>query len=291
MHKLVSVIVPTYKRPKGLSEAIDSVLNQSYKNIEIIIVDDNNTDSMDRKETKLIVKEYKNNYNNIVYIEQPSNLGGAYARNTGIRVANGKYVAFLDDDDEYNKDHIAKAVLSIENSDNNRVGFVISEMEYNYGSGIKKITNRSELLFGKRSQLKSHLLKVAKNGFVGTPTFLFKKKVLDDVGGFQDVSIRQEYCLLLKILGQGYQGVYSDHISTIVNVSNDGVTNNYSLKKENDFLFIYQLQLNYSAELNKKEKYLMKLFLYIDLLKFLYLSKNYQRLIINCFKFFNVPIK
>src|SRR5690625_2563800 len=97
---LVSVIIPTYKRPHMLARAIESVLNQTYINIEIIIVDDNSIESSYRKETIEFMRRYSE-YNNILYVKHKENKGGSVARNTGIAIAKGKFVTFLDDDDEY----------------------------------------------------------------------------------------------------------------------------------------------------------------------------------------------
>ena len=97
---LVSVIIPTYKRSDMLPRAIDSILNQTYPNIEIIIIDDNIPNSEWRNTTEKLIEKYRN-YTNVKYIRHPRNLNGAYARNTGIKYSNGEIVTFLDDDDYY----------------------------------------------------------------------------------------------------------------------------------------------------------------------------------------------
>ena len=102
---LVSVIIPTYKRSDYLIRALNSVLMQSYSNIEIVIVDDNDPGSEYRKKTKEKINNYKD-LAKIQYIENLKNLGGALARNEGIKAAQGEYVAFLDDDDIFLKDKI-----------------------------------------------------------------------------------------------------------------------------------------------------------------------------------------
>lgn len=106
---LVSVIIPTYKRAKMLPRAIDSVLNQSYKNIEIIVVDDNDPNSNHRKEVEKIMRKYER-FSNVKYIKHSENKNGSAARNTGIKVAKGKYVGFLDDDNFYYPNKIEKQV-------------------------------------------------------------------------------------------------------------------------------------------------------------------------------------
>jgi len=88
----VSVIIPTYNRARYLVEAIESVFAQTYKNIEIIVVDDGSTD-----DTRQRLKPYQDRIE-YVYVD---NGGPAHARNVGMRKARGKYIAFLDSDDHY----------------------------------------------------------------------------------------------------------------------------------------------------------------------------------------------
>lgn len=92
----VSVIIPTYNRDKYLEKAIRSVLKQTYKNYELIVVDDGSTDK-----TKKIVKKYVKKYPKKVRYIYQDNRGPSAARNTGILNAKGKYITFLDSDDEY----------------------------------------------------------------------------------------------------------------------------------------------------------------------------------------------
>ena len=95
---LVSVIVPVYNVEKYVSRCLDSLINQTLKEIEIIIVDDGSTD-----DSAIICREYAKKYQNIVYIHQ-DNQGLSGARNTGIEKAKGKYIGFVDSDDFVEKD-------------------------------------------------------------------------------------------------------------------------------------------------------------------------------------------
>ncbi|MCR3921549.1 MAG: glycosyltransferase [Firmicutes bacterium] len=106
---LVSVIIPTYKSTITLKDAIDSVLNQVYKNIEIIVIDDNNPNTQERVSTELIINEYRNN-DNVNYIQHEKNKNGAAARNTGFNNSNGQYICFLDDDDLFCPDKVKEQV-------------------------------------------------------------------------------------------------------------------------------------------------------------------------------------
>lgn len=97
---LVSIIIPTYGRSEMLEKAITSVMRQSYRNIEIIIIDDNGTDTKQQRLTEDTLLKYTNQ-ENIVYLKHEKNAGGCAARNTGIKASKGEYIGFLDDDDEW----------------------------------------------------------------------------------------------------------------------------------------------------------------------------------------------
>ena len=113
---LVSVIIPTYNRPHTIERAIRSVYSQSYSNIEIVVVDDNAKNLNARKKTSEIMKKYPR----VKYIKNQKNVGGAESRNIGIRTAKGKYVAFLDDDDEFLPSKISRQVALMEQMRKNK---------------------------------------------------------------------------------------------------------------------------------------------------------------------------
>jgi glycosyltransferase involved in cell wall biosynthesis len=104
---LVSVIIPTYNRSKLVTRAIDSALQQTYPNCEIIVVDDGSTD-----DTCEVLASYKDR---IKYIYQ-ENSGHAAARNTGIRAARGKWVAFLDSDDIWLPEKLSRQIEILRSS-------------------------------------------------------------------------------------------------------------------------------------------------------------------------------
>lgn len=104
-NSLVSVVIPTYKRSDMLKRAIESVLNQSHTDIEVIVVDDNDPNSKYRKATQTTMQQYINN-EKVNYIKHAKNLNGSVARNTGIQHSNGKYICFLDDDNYYYENKI-----------------------------------------------------------------------------------------------------------------------------------------------------------------------------------------
>ena len=105
----VSIIIPCYNVEKYISACIDSIINQTYKNIEIICINDGSTDS-----TGDIIKSYSDD--RIVYIEQ-KNSGVSKARNLGLSVANGEYITFVDGDDLIKIDMIEILVQKMHNYD------------------------------------------------------------------------------------------------------------------------------------------------------------------------------
>lgn len=106
MKDLVSIITPTYNCSKYIGETIESVLNQTYKNFEMIIVDDASTDN-----TEEVVNSYHDK--RIKYVKLKTNSGPAVARNTAMELAKGKYMAFLDSDDIWVSDKIEKQIKFI----------------------------------------------------------------------------------------------------------------------------------------------------------------------------------
>jgi glycosyltransferase involved in cell wall biosynthesis/ubiquinone/menaquinone biosynthesis C-methylase UbiE len=107
---LASVIIPTKDRPEMVAQAIQSVLNQTFKDLEIVVVNDGGVDVQS-------VISRLNTKGNITYKKHNRALDRSAARNTGIRAARGKYIAYLDDDDTYHPNHIETLVEFLENSE------------------------------------------------------------------------------------------------------------------------------------------------------------------------------
>ena len=191
---MISVITPTYNRAEYLGKAIDSVLGQTYQDLELIIVDDNKPDSEARKATEAVISKYDDP--RIRYIQNPKNMGGAATRNVGIFEAKGEYIAFLDDDDMYLPDRLEVQYKQMVEND-----WEVSVMDgatYNYVTGEKVAERHQKLRNGmtKNELIRSHLL----YHISGTNTFMFKASFLKEIGGFVDVPSCQEYMLMQKAL-------------------------------------------------------------------------------------------
>ena len=114
---LVSVIVPTYKRDSSLVRALESLENQTYKNIEVVVVNDCVEETWKEYVENTIQKFIDNGILKIVFIQNQVNLGSAKTRNVGIENASGKYITFLDDDDVYLPDKILNQVTKMQEQD------------------------------------------------------------------------------------------------------------------------------------------------------------------------------
>lgn len=182
----VSVIIPTYNREDYLPDAIDSVLNQTYQDFEIIIIDDGSTDS-----TKNIVTNYiSQNGERVKYLFQ-NKKGSSAARNNGIKNAKGEFIAFLDSDDIWLPEKLEKQIKLIESD---KIGFVhsnaIVESNGKITSRIKPnspVLNFDDLFLGGKNIVMS--------------TSLIKKEFIEDVGMLDEaLKVAVDYDLWIRIL-------------------------------------------------------------------------------------------
>lgn len=181
---LVSVVIPTYNRLSTIIRCIESVIQQSYKNIEIIVVDDASTDN-----TESVIQKYIT-LNNFNYIKLASNVGGAEARNIGINKSNGDYIAFQDSDDEWMLDKLEKQMLYFNQND---VDIVFSK--------IKRISNLGESIFPKLNVIESlNMATLLQVNYIGTPSAVIKKQKLIEVSGFDKTLPRlQDWDLFIRL--------------------------------------------------------------------------------------------
>lgn len=185
---LVSVIITTFNRSKLIVGCVDSVLQQDYSNLEVIVVDDCSTDGTD----VLFQAQYSDR---IRYIKHEFNKGVQYASNTGFESAKGKYVAFVGDDDRWNDTQKLKKQVEIFEKDTaKKYGVVTTDVKMitKYGShkkGIKKpknlvkhILRQNGVIYGSAALLRSDVFKQA-GMFVeelpkGTDSDVFRRIVL-----------------------------------------------------------------------------------------------------------------
>ncbi len=184
----VSVILPTYNRASYLDRAISSVLNQSYSDFELIIVDDASKDN-----TEEVVKSFDDE--RIIYIKNEKNLGGAGARNVGIRRAVGEYIAFQDSDDEW---HPEKLKIQMEVFEK-----VEPDVAVVYTAFVRKVGDKEFIVpppSVKKREGNIYRELLYHVNFVGTPTAVVRKKAIERVGYFDERFPRlQDWDLFLRL--------------------------------------------------------------------------------------------
>lgn len=187
---LVSVIIPTYRRPVMLRRAIDSVLKQTYRNIELLIVNDNNVDDEYSVALRELLQEYTDH--RLILVEQERHINGAAARNAGIRKAKGEYIAFLDDDDYWELTKIERQVA------------ILGGLSDEWG-GVSckyKRVDREGKVLGKSAKYQDgniylDILNLITD--VTTCSLLLRHNCLDHVGYFDETLTRhQDYQLLVN---------------------------------------------------------------------------------------------
>lgn len=189
----VSVIIPTYGIPVFLNKAIESVFNQTLVDLEIIIVDDNDPDTEARFLTEKIVQKHSKSSKNINYLKHQKNKNGAAARNTGIAVAKGKYISFLDSDDEYAAQRMEKCYNIMEQSTLKDAGvytgceFKRKGKTYHIHKKVKEGNFILETLAG------TFMFSTGSNIFV-------RKNVVEELNGFDESFLRhQDYEFLVRL--------------------------------------------------------------------------------------------
>ena len=195
---VVSVIIPTYKRAEQfLCRSIESVMQQSYEHLEIIVVDDNPVDSPHRQETAQVMQQFADDQR-IVYMQNERNLGGSLTRNAGLNVASGTYVTFLDDDDLYLPDKVATQVRYMQQ---NQLDMCFTDFRI-HSMDDKLVDYRQyDRLHDCSGEplMKYHIM----HHVTGTNTYMFKRDVLLRLGGFDDMKMGQEFFLMLKTIERG----------------------------------------------------------------------------------------
>ena len=214
MKELVSVIIPTYNRGYILKKAVASVQNQTYQEIEILIVDDGSTDN-----TECIVSQISDS--RVHYIKNEKNCGVSHTRNLGIAAAKGKYIAFQDSDDIWKQDKLEKQMECMGQEDYGMV-YCAFEREFQDGNVVyyppKEIPTEE-----KRGNIFQSLL---RRNLISTQTMLIPKKVLSETGYFNEgMSNLEDYELALRIAKNHKIGMV-DEALVYLHTLPDGINQN-----------------------------------------------------------------
>jgi glycosyltransferase involved in cell wall biosynthesis len=267
----VSVVISTYNRREFLERSLDSVLNQSYRNLEVVVSDDCSEYNVE----ELLVHCQKKTNIPIIYRRNSINMGACYTRNRGIEITTGDYIVGLDDDDEFTSD---------------RVEYLVSEYDANFSfvatnalvvskSGTSKMFRRKKI---KIITFKSLLWE----NVAGTQVFA-KKEHLLKVGGFDEsLESGQDVDLWLKLTRQFGPALRLPGCKYVMHTEHDKSRISTSDKKLNGWNAVYEkyhMHRSFSQSrycFLKKEysqnKFLLffKLFCSFDLEIYLYLCKR-----------------
>ncbi|MBO1238751.1 glycosyltransferase, partial [Staphylococcus nepalensis] len=168
----------------------------------------------------------------------------------GIKMANGKYISFLDDDDFYLKDKLEKQVHFLES---NKFNFVISNLAILDASFKIKDLRKFNWLTNYKFNNKELLVKHYKYHLTGTPTFMFEKEMLTDIGGFPNVEMGHEFHLVDNALKKNYKLGYINNYFTIA-VAHEGNRISTSNKRQEQLDNLLNFKLNNNIELKASDK-------------------------------------
>ena len=243
----ISVIIPTYNRGKIIGNSIKSVLNQTLKNLEVIVVDDGSKDN-----TKEIVDKFKDE--RIRYIKLQNNTGAANARNIGIKNSIGQFIAFQDSDDLFYPDKLESQLKNIIKKNSN-LDFCKIKVIFNssFSYFVPSLNQEKNILNG---DILNEL--VAKGNFISNQAILIKKNFLSKYLFDPNMPRLQDYDLVLRMIHRAKIS-YTKDVLVELHIQKDSITQ--SNKKLRQAIYIL-LKKNYNFNPNQKilfSKYLNRL--------------------------------
>ena len=201
MDILVSAIITTHNRKEQVIKAIESVIRQTYGKIELIVVDDaSDKESSDYLRKLASKKGYK-----YIYISSDESKGGNHARNVGIAVSSGEYIAFLDDDDQWMPEKTKKQVDCLNN--NPECGLVYCGRVFKKGNRILDRTNFKYAFDGDCSK------KIFTRIIFVTSMIMIRRSLLNKIGLFDEgLRFWQEYELGIRACQETKIGLVRDYL-------------------------------------------------------------------------------
>lgn len=268
---LVSVIIPTYNREKTISDSLLSVTGQSITNIEVLIIDDGSTDSTEQ----LIQKSAK--YDERIKYYKQKNGGANKARNLGIRLAKGKYIAFNDSDDLWKQDKLKKE-LSFLDKNKNYKG-VFSKFK------LHLVNEDKELIAPEKFDGPLYLQMLQAN-VINTPNFIIESKTIREFGGFNETLRRfQDWELATKI-AKKYLLFFMDEVLVDTYQYGSGHISNNKVSGIESYKYIEE-----EFEEDRNGNSVVKCNFYFNMVTFMYGTKEFRPNLIRSIKLCNYNIK
>jgi len=226
---LVSVIVPYFKKKNYIQKTLNSVSNQTYKNLEILIIYDDK-DTADLKLLKKLQKKDKR----IKIIINKNTLGAGLSRNVGIKDAKGKYIAFIDSDDLWKK---------------NKIKFQLKFMLKNdlkiCHSAYEVIDLKNKIKNVRKSKTYSNYNQLLKSCDIGLSSVMVYRKVFSKDLIFPNLTTKEDFVLWLKLLKNGYIIGYIDkNLTSWRNLDNSLSSSN--LQKLKDGFKVYNIYMKFN---------------------------------------------
>lgn len=208
---IVSIVIPAFNAEKYIRESIDSILTQTFKNYEIIVVDDGSTDG-----TRIIIQQ---SYPSVRYFLQ-KNGGPAKARNVGIKEARGEYIAFLDADDFWLPTKLEKQIQYF--NQHPEVSFIFTENSMFDEKGIVRHTLQKRDRLLKRDIVRS----IFMSSYLATPTVIVRKTVFEEVGYFEENLFAAEDDNMWMRIAMKFKVGLIDEPLTMVRINRGSLTHN-----------------------------------------------------------------
>lgn len=192
---VVSIIIPSYKRPSETRRAVESALRQDYRPVEIIVVDDNGAASEYAILTERALSDLIES-GAIVYIRHATNRGGNAARNSGVRASTGEFISFLDSDDEFRSNKTRMQVEAIEGApEDSRIVAAVCNTAIHMGGKYQEESQDSGQIRSGADVLRGRY----KLGFGSS--LIFRRRCIEDIGLFDERLVRhQEIDFILRLL-------------------------------------------------------------------------------------------
>lgn len=224
----VSIIIPVYNVKQYLAKALDSVINQTYKNLEIIVVDDGSNDG-----SEIICEEYAQQDNRIKLIHR-ENGGLSAARNTGLDNMTGEYVAFLDSDDVFLPKAIEKSLNALLSNNVDCVDF--QHIAYRTINN-KNLVNKKYSVVPEGIYTKNEALKFIADYKVSVTVWnkLYKRK-LWDICRFPNGHVHEDVYMIFKIIEKVKNIYFMNNILYLYRIRPGSITQKYSVKNTKDLL-------------------------------------------------------
>ena len=213
----VSIIIPTYNRAEVLAASIQSVLQQTYTDFELLIVDDGSSDNTD-----IVVESIIDN--RIRYLKMPENKGASTARNEGIRQANYDYIAFQDSDDYWKPEKLEKQMAFL--TQRPEVGLLYCPYECKKADGTTILVPGSNIPpEEKQGNIYRYML---LRNTIGTPSVLMRRQCLEKSGLFcESLTCLVDWELFLRI-ARDHEIAFQEEPMVIANLSQNSISHNIS---------------------------------------------------------------